>query len=247
MRLVVFFMLITTMSLSHSREQLQSGPRQVVLLELYTSEGCSSCPPADAWLSNLKQHDQLFRRFVPVAFHVDYWDYLGWRDEFAMAEFSARQRQYHQIQRTASVYTPGFVINGEEWRGFFNLRTRNQPPLTQEIAPEVGNLSLIGEHQTYRVSFTPTRTLNEALVINVAHLGMDERNDVRRGENAGKRLSHDFVVLKLVSQPLRLEAQQWQTELDRTPVPGAKAIAAWVSTRADPAPIQAVGGWLAVH
>jgi hypothetical protein len=247
MRLVVFLMLMTTTGLSQAREQLNSGPGQVSLLELYTSEGCSSCPPADIWLSNLKQNDQLFRRFVPVAFHVDYWDYLGWRDEFAKTEFSARQRQYYQMQRTASVYTPGFVINGEEWRGFFNPAIRHRPPLTNEHTPEVGELTLIGEQHTFHVSFAPTNKTNTALLVNVAHLGMDESNDIQRGENAGKRLSHDFVVLKLVSKPLRQVENRWQVELERAPVPGAKAIAAWVSTRADPAPIQAVGGWLAVH
>src|SRR5690348_8781739 len=70
----------------------ESGDTQTPLLELYTSEGCSSCPPAEAWLSQLKKSPKLWKDFVPVSFHVDYWDYLGWKDPFAMKAYSRRQQ-----------------------------------------------------------------------------------------------------------------------------------------------------------
>src|SRR5690349_19034423 len=99
----------------------QSSENQVALLELFTSEGCSSCPPAEKWLSSLKQSTALWTEFVPVAFHVDYWDYLGWRDPWAAKDFSDRQRNYAESWRSDSIYTPGFVLNGKEWRDWSRL------------------------------------------------------------------------------------------------------------------------------
>ena len=96
----------------------QSSESQVSLVELFTSEGCSSCPPAEKWLSDLKAAPGLWKHFVPVAFHVDYWDYLGWRDPWASKAFSDRQRAYAQLWRGDSIYTPGFVLNGQEWRSW---------------------------------------------------------------------------------------------------------------------------------
>ncbi len=82
-------------SLSVAREtRFESGPAQTALVELYTSEGCSSCPPADHYLSGLARDPGLWKQFVPVAFHVDYWDQLGWTDRLASAQYSDRQRSY---------------------------------------------------------------------------------------------------------------------------------------------------------
>src|SRR5947208_1799033 len=92
----------------------ESGPQKVHLLELFTSEGCSSCPPAEAWLSKLKSEPRLWKDFVPLAFHVDYWDHLGWRDPFAAKEWTARQYQYSANWKSERVYTPGFVVDGRE-------------------------------------------------------------------------------------------------------------------------------------
>src|SRR4051812_33062365 len=86
----------------------QSGPEQTTLLELYTSEGCSSCPPAEKWLSHLKESPGLWKDFVPVAFHVDYWDRLGWRDLLADRGFSDRQLAYAESWHSENVYTPAF-------------------------------------------------------------------------------------------------------------------------------------------
>ncbi|MBA3608983.1 MAG: DUF1223 domain-containing protein [Chthoniobacterales bacterium] len=95
---------------------LESGPMRTHLLELFTSEGCSSCPPAEAWLSKLKDDPGLWRDFVPLAFHVDYWDRLGWRDPFASKIWTARQYEYSARWKSSNVYTPGFVLDGREWR-----------------------------------------------------------------------------------------------------------------------------------
>src|SRR6186713_3438579 len=94
----------------------ESGKTRTHVIELFTSEGCSSCPPAEAWLSKLKDEPRLWRDFVPLAFHVDYWDRLGWRDPFAARQWTARQYDYSSRWNSSSVYTPGFVLNGREWR-----------------------------------------------------------------------------------------------------------------------------------
>src|SRR5687767_7588920 len=95
---------------------LESKPTRTKLLELFTSQGCSSCPPAEAWLSNLKNQPRLWQDFVPVAFHVDYWDHLGWRDPFASAKWTERQASYSARWKTESVFTPAFVLDGVVWR-----------------------------------------------------------------------------------------------------------------------------------
>src|SRR5574339_14875 len=106
--LMLLFLCLTANLMSAGPIQFHSSTNRTALLELYTSEGCSSCPPAEAWLSRLKSDARLWKDFVPVAFHVDYWDYLGWRDPFGAAEYSERQRGYAAQWKSRSVYTPGF-------------------------------------------------------------------------------------------------------------------------------------------
>ncbi|MGH8673906.1 MAG: DUF1223 domain-containing protein, partial [Burkholderiales bacterium] len=96
----------------------QSGARTTALVELYTSEGCDSCPPADRWLSSLGARGHTPDRVVPLALHVDYWDYIGWKDRFAKALFSARQRNLAQLMRAKVVYTPQVLLQGEDFRGW---------------------------------------------------------------------------------------------------------------------------------
>src|SRR5438270_11785595 len=93
----------------------ESNPMRTHLLELYTSEGCSSCLPAEAWLSNLKNEPRLWQDFVPIALHVDYWDHLGWRDPFASKTWTERQADYSARWKSESVYTPAFVLDGVAW------------------------------------------------------------------------------------------------------------------------------------
>jgi hypothetical protein len=96
----------------------RSGPKTVALVELYTSEGCNSCPPADRWLSGLGAQGYGPDRVVPLALHVDYWDYIGWKDPYAKREFSQRQRKLTLLQRQALVYTPQVMLQGKDFRGW---------------------------------------------------------------------------------------------------------------------------------
>src|SRR5262249_16851954 len=96
---------------------VRSGAQTNVLVELYTSEGCSSCPPADKWLTSLAK-PEMKGRVVPVAFHINYWDYIGWKDAYADARYTARQEDFAKATGAHSVYTPQVVLGGRDWRGW---------------------------------------------------------------------------------------------------------------------------------
>jgi hypothetical protein len=222
---------------------LSSGAQRVALIELYTSEGCSSCPPADHWLSDLREQPGLWKRYVPVAFHVDYWDYIGWEDRFARAEYSDRQQQYAAEGGVDFVYTPGVVLQGHAWHGW---RAGN-PPVTD--APRVGDLRVSVEKDSAAIRFDASTPTARQLIAHVALLGMELETAVRRGENSGRKLRHDFVALDVVSVPLTHTAWGYAAN---TPLPentsdaADLALAVWVSEEGAQTPIQSVGGSLQI-
>lgn len=241
MRSFIPFLLTTMLFAVNSSAWAQefiSGNTHIPLIELYTSEGCSSCPPADKWLSSLKSHDELFKGFVPLALHVDYWDYIGWKDPFASPEHSQRQRQYAHEYKERTVYTPGIRKSGEEWRTW---RLWGGP--TVEEAPEVGSLNVnVEEGGSFSAGFSGESS--QALQLNIAVLGLGLQTKVKRGENRGKTLKHDFVVLSL-SRYASAEQTKWSGVIDK-PEMSAKgyAIAVWLSKKGSVKPEQAVGGYL---
>jgi len=216
-----------------------SGEQQVSLIELYTSEGCSSCPPADRFVRSLGKQDGLFSTFIPLAFHVDYWDYIGWADPYASPAFSERQRRYAQLQDVSRVYTPGFFINGNEWRGFFQRHRNWQDSLSQK---KVGSLSVTYQHPTLQATFYGT--LPDDARLNTAWIGLGLTSSIQRGENRGKTLQHDFVVLQWHHHPM--SSSMMKVTLPSPPDHGQQRIGlvAWISQSSDPRPVQAVGGLL---
>jgi len=218
---------------------LTSGDRQVQLIELYTSEGCSSCPAADRWLSRLQTDRGLWSKFVPLAFHVDYWDYLGWEDKFAEEAFSDRQHLHRSQGNISRVYTPGFVIQGQEWRGWFQKETR--PPQSKQ---KVGELKLILENGVAHVNFLPTIEISQA-EINFVVLGFGLGHSILNGENAGTRLEHDFVVLNHQLKPADFSNNELNATFKLKPEPQSSrlAVAAWVTSANQLKPVQTVGGW----
>jgi len=219
---------------------LRSAESQTGLLELYTSEGCSSCPPADRWLSTLKARQDLWRRLVPVAFHVDYWDYIGWKDRFASPAYSGRQQRYVAERSVRTVYTPAFVYNGNEWRNRFDGSEKFPG------GANTGALEMDVKARSVEVRFRPIAQLEE-VQINVALLGFDLTSQIGAGENAGRELRHDFVVLGMTHKPLQLKNGSFtgNIELPETTMKAPRhAIAAWVSDTRRQTPLQAVGGWL---
>jgi hypothetical protein len=206
-----------------------SGPQKMHLIELFTSQGCSSCPPAEAWLSKLKNEPRLWKDFVPLAFHVDYWDRLGWRDPFASKEWTARQYQYSSNWKSESVYTPGFVLDGREWTG-------RSVPTPSDEKPGALKLSIInGKAVAEFVSAN-----GKDLEVHMASLGFDLTTKVGAGENSGRNLKQDFIVLSLANQKM----SGGKAEFEFNPDLRARAIAAWVTLPNQLQPVQAVGGWL---
>ncbi len=218
----------------------QSTADRTHLLELYTSEGCSSCPPAEKWFSQLQQSAQLWKSFVPVAFHVDYWDGLGWPDRFASKAHTARQRALAAAWRSGSVYTPGFALDGAEWRA----------RSVAEISAPGGKTGILGATvdagKNVTVIFHPTASA-PSFEAHVAVLGFGLSVQVKAGENNGRELLHDFVVLSHEVKPMHREGAAFAaaTKL-KTPADARKiALAVWVSETGKLEPVQAVGGLLA--
>jgi hypothetical protein len=231
LRLTFLFWLFVALIARAGEIKVESGPQRVHLIELFTSQGCSSCPPAEAWLSKLKPEPGLWKSFIPLAFHVDYWDRLGWRDPFAAKEWTARQYQYSASWKSESVYTPGFVLDGHEWSG---LRV---PPQSND---KPGLLKLSIANQMTTVEFVPAAGSAKDLDIHVAVLGFDLNTKVTAGENNGRNLAQDFVVLALTNQKM----PNGKIEIPLSQDARAGAIAAWITASNQLEPIQAVGGWL---
>jgi len=222
---------------------LESTVERVPVLELFTSHGCSSCPPVDTWLRSFVQRPGLWREVVPLSFHVDYWDKLGWPDRFAAKRYSQRQQDYRAAGSIRSVYTPGLVVNGREWRGWFR---GGQPDLSQR--EKVGKLSLdLDGSGVAVIRFDPSgRKPAGKVLAHLAVLGFGLSTPIGRGENAGRTLKEDFVVLGYRSTAPAKHGRQWDLELPKT-VPAETsrlAVAAWISAGIDPAPVQAVAGWM---
>jgi hypothetical protein len=161
----------------------QSGATVPLLVELYTSEGCSSCPPADRWLSGLKGQPGV----ITAAFHVDYWNGLGWPDRFSSPAYTERQKQGVGVNGSRYAYTPQLVVNGRDWRG------ASLPAAATETARvrlawsrnASGELKLSAE----ALAGAPSRVQLWWARVEDGH-----QTRVRAGENRGETLNHDSVV-----------------------------------------------------
>lgn len=167
-----------------------SHPQRTPVIELYTSEGCSSCPPADRWLSTLKPAAAQ-GRVVAQAFHVGYWDYLGWVDRFALAVGTQRQRDLAVVHGRRGVYTPQLVRNGEDWRDYDSALLARPEPAGAAIQLVQREPGLV------EASVTPADPQRPwaAYWTTTEH---GHASKVRSGENAGETLRHDFVVRQYV-------------------------------------------------
>lgn len=218
--------------------EFSSGPERTVMIELYTSEGCSSCPPAERYLNGYADHPALWTRYIPLAFHVDYWDYLGWKDRFSQSHYSQRQRQYAGLGHVRGVYTPALIANGRAWRP--GLLKKDPVPGTEPG----GTLRVAVAGQQVSASFEPAVSATGPVKLNLALLGMGLSTEIKAGERAGRLAPHEFVVLG--HKQASGSGPAWQTTLPTIAETGARrlALAAWVSRPDDPTPLQATGGYL---
>ncbi|OYV00169.1 MAG: DUF1223 domain-containing protein [Burkholderiales bacterium PBB5] len=167
----------------------QSGPQQRLLVELYTSEGCSSCPPADRWLSSLRGQPQV----LAVAFHVDYWDQLGWPDRFAQPAFTARQQALQRSSGARFVYTPQVLVNGRDWRQWPQLPAAGVPAQVQLLAERTGAAGV-------QLTVSPGAGAPARLGLWWALLEDGHQSAVKAGENRGDTLRHDHVARRWVDE-----------------------------------------------
>jgi hypothetical protein len=197
MRFLLLLLMLPGASLA-AQCTAQSGPSTAALVELYTSEGCSSCPPADRWLSGLAARYPV-GSVVPLALHVDYWDYIGWKDPYAKKEFSLRQRKFSQLQRMALVYTPQILLQGRDFRGWGTkafdeaLARINAQPARASIA-----LALMGAEAS-GLDVEATARLGQPsdhAALYIAAYQNRLESHVKAGENRGRKLAHDHVVLE---------------------------------------------------
>ncbi len=227
-------MLISSVYAEESVEY-SSGEKQTTMVELFTSQGCSSCPPAEHWLNTFEKNNKLWKEVVPIAFHVDYWDRLGWPDPYANHAYSSRQYRHQQQGHVRSVYTPGIIVNGKEWRGWIS----GKDFLKGE--DDAGILSFTANPQTVTVKYSK---VSKDHVLNVALLGIGIKTDVQRGKNKGRVLNQEFVAL---SHHMYGASQDgWKIDLPKEASEYAEryALAIWVSGMDDISPIQATGYWI---
>ena len=160
--------------------EARTSAQPPAVVELYTSEGCSSCPPADRWLSALKGRSDV----IALAFHVNYWDRLGWPDRFATPAITERQRLLAQSSGSSTVYTPQVMANGRDLRNWSGASIARLPASSLP-------LTLRREADTVTASIGPHK---ERLAGYWAVLEDGHSSRVKAGENAGETLKHDHVV-----------------------------------------------------
>ena len=241
----VIFQIIQSLSYaSESNVSADSGKAHVQLVELFSSESCSSCPPADNWISNLKDKAELWKQFVPVVFHVDYWNYLDWKDGLSSHAMTQRQVDLAHLWVTGGgVYTPAFIVDGNEWptwRASKNFKiprnSKAQEGLQLIISKKTKNvfsISVIGQRA------------DKKYVVRLAQLGFNIQTHVKGGENSGKLLKHNFVVLNWSSKNLIPQNKEMEFLMEEPSQKTSQiAIAAWIEEDGNPTPLQATGAFL---
>ncbi|NEV60836.1 DUF1223 domain-containing protein [Thiorhodococcus minor] len=218
--------------------EVESGPGTTALIELYTSEGCSSCPPADARLSRLRPDQSL----VPLALHVGYWDDLGWRDPFAQEGFAKRQSWLVGLGGARTVYTPQFFINGAATRPG-SLASQVERINAQPARASLRLRAALSEDGRLALDARAASPLEDVLlVIAVAESGLS--SDISAGENRGRRLRHHHVVRAWLGPfPLKTGQLTLKRTLALAPSwrPDALAVGAFVQDPRSGQVLQAVG------
>ncbi|MBN4080544.1 DUF1223 domain-containing protein [Beggiatoa alba] len=230
------FLLLTPLAFA-DEIKFSSAGKQSIVIELFTSQGCSSCPPSEEYINGFINNKALWSKYIPIVFHVDYWDYIGWKDVFAQPVYAARQYRYAKLKHLRTVYTPAFIVNGSAWRrGFFSAYPRLSGLNT-------GILNVVLDAGKIKAKFEVTQAIESGLNLNIAVLGMEMRVNISAGENEGRHATHNFVVLGYAKQ--LSEEMRWSMKLPEIKqVKSSRyAFVAWVSKQGDPSPLQAVGGW----
>jgi hypothetical protein len=187
MRKLTALILAATLSIG-GQAMAQSQP---VVVELFTSQGCSSCPPADKFLHELAARDDV----IALALHVDYWDYIGWKDKFASPRNTDRQKAYAVAGGRRSVYTPQMIIDGGDH--VVGNHPKDVAALVRAHADRARSVSLRVTRQgaaRLRIEAAPQGRVMAPMVVHLVRYRPEETVDITRGENAGKRISYANIV-----------------------------------------------------
>ena len=168
-----------------------SGP---IVVELFTSQGCSSCPPADAFMEDLQKR----KNVIALTFNVDYWDYLGWRDTLASAEYSRRQRAYAKARGDGQVYTPQMVINGLDHAVGSRRRAVDQALAASAPVKVPMTMKEIGGEVIVEIAERPASVPAGEATIWIAMVVPKVSVEISRGENTGRKITYFNVARKLM-------------------------------------------------
>jgi len=234
MRTVLLLLALTAMASPGLRAECvaSSAAERLHLVELYTAEGCSSCPPAEQWLSKLRDNATI----IGLEFHVDYWDDLGWRDPFADARYTARQRELAKRETRDNVYTPQIAVDGRVWKNW----PKAKPPEPDEAAAPALKMSVLrGEEIKVKVDASAAGTLPDTYRVYVALSENGLSTAVKAGENRGKQLDHDQVV-RAFAGPLELPLAEASLKPPAGVDLGKSSVVAFVQDRKSGAVVQAM-------
>lgn len=225
----------------------RSGATVPRVVELYTSEGCDSCPPADRWLSSVAAQPDV----VALGFHVDYWDRLGWKDRFGSPAHTERQRRLQSTSGVPFSYTPQVIVDGRDWRGWPGLPRRAQPAagaasLQLRQDGPIATVERLGD----AVAMAPSTAATDRPGGLAATAGWSaywavtedgHQSEVRAGENRGATLRHDRVVVmyRPVGDFLAGGSGRWTLDLGSAAAPPSRRIA-FVVVDSSQRPVQAV-------
>ncbi len=164
--------------------------QQPVVVELFTSQGCSACPPADALLAKLSHR----RDIIPLALHVDYWDYIGWADMFAKPAFTKRQKGYARAHGARTIYTPQMIVSGRSAVVGHKPMELAEQIMAAHDAPQRIDLDVARHGDEIEVRVAPLADLDRDLVLQLVRYNPNETVSIGRGENAGRTLSYHNIV-----------------------------------------------------
>lgn len=162
----------------------------VVVVELYTSQGCSSCPPADELLAMLASDP----RIIPLALHVDYWDYIGWADSFAQPMFTTRQKAYAHAVGSRTIYTPQLIIGGQD-RIEGNAPDETKAQLQRHLAAEATvQVTIERQGDSLVIHADAAPSVSGPVQVQLVRYIPEETVDIQRGENAGRSITYHNIV-----------------------------------------------------
>ncbi|NUM80763.1 DUF1223 domain-containing protein [bacterium] len=204
---------VAAVNVSSSVSRTDNKGSLPIVIELFTSEGCSSCPSADELLSELGMKGDL--NIIPLAYHVDYWDYIGWKDPFAQKIFTERQNAYANALSLNTLYTPQTVIHGRLECVGSNRERIKEAIATARNHPAMAGITLSGNEARSAITVDAISDVElPRSDVWVALFENDLTTSVKRGENGGRQLHHDYVVRKLIHVSEISGKKKWNSTVD---------------------------------